>query len=134
MTESHNHAKENNERIGNHVLVKQEKVNKSLTPFKHNPLKITAKKESMSTAEVHDHAITINSSDFKKIIEECSRAYKKETPIDEEVKSSPVTDDTKEDRPEVPINSKPSETPVLIHRSSSHVRQAPKYLSDYVIK
>lgn len=136
MTDSRNHATENKLKIGDNVLVKQDKVKKFSTPFVHTPLKITAKKGSMITARGPDRAVTRNSSHFKKITEECSRAYRKEIPVEFEIESSQVTSHTNEDILEVPINSKqkPSETPVLTQRSSSRVRQVPKYLNDYVVK
>ena len=55
-------------KIGDRVLVKQEKKDKLTTPYIPKPLQIKNKKGSMIiVSDIHDQEITRNSSHFKKI-------------------------------------------------------------------
>ena len=54
-------------KVGDIVLMKQEKKNKLSTPFNPEPMTIKNKKGSMITAAAENKEITRNSSFFKKI-------------------------------------------------------------------
>ena len=60
-------AKPSDLKIGDTVLVKQDKQNKLSTPFNPEPYKITARNGTMITAKKDGHTITRNSSFFKQV-------------------------------------------------------------------
>ena len=62
-----NHAKKIEFRVGDYVLVKQDKQSKLSTPFSKSTYKITAIKGSMITATGSDRTITRNVSMFKRV-------------------------------------------------------------------
>ncbi|KAK3720291.1 hypothetical protein QZH41_007748 [Actinostola sp. cb2023] len=63
----HNHARASDLKVGDKVLVKQQKKNKLSTPFKPEPLEVKEKKGSMITAHNAEYTVTRNTSFFKKI-------------------------------------------------------------------
>ena len=62
-----NHAKNTDLNVGDKVLIKQQKLNKTSTPFKPEPFETTDKKGSMITAQTAEHTVTRNPSFFKKL-------------------------------------------------------------------
>lgn len=107
------HSKPSSLKIGDTVLVKQEKRNKSTTPFNPEPFKIIHKKGSMVTAHKNGKDITRNSSFFKKVNERLS---------DEEA------DEILETSTDIKFESQ------LEPRRSARIRKQPKYLKDFVMK
>jgi hypothetical protein len=98
-------------KVGDSVLVKQEKKNKLTTPFNPTPLKVKEKKGSMITAtDGQNKMITSNSSHFKKVGESIMN---------------------KEEIEEI-LDGNNSDTPDTTLRRSSRGRKPPKYLDDYV--
>jgi hypothetical protein len=98
-------------KVGDSVLVKQEKKDKLTTPFNPTPLKIKEEKGSMITAtDGQNKIITRNSSHFKKVGE--SIMNEKEI---EEI-----------------LDGNNSDTPDTTLRRLSGERRPPKYLDDYV--
>jgi hypothetical protein len=98
-------------KVGDSVLVKQEKKDKLTTPFIPTLLKIKEKKGSMQTsADGQNKMITRYSSHFKKVGE----SIMNEENIDE------ISDGNNSDTPDTTL------------RRSSRERRPPKYLDDYV--
>ena len=64
------HARPSNIKVGDQVLVKQQKHNKLSTNFSPQPYTVTAIKGSKVVAENKDHRITRNSSFFRKFHKE----------------------------------------------------------------
>ncbi|KAL3864805.1 hypothetical protein ACJMK2_006458 [Sinanodonta woodiana] len=113
-------AKKSNFKVGDSVLVKQEKRDKLSTPFDPKPYEVINKKGSMITARREDHQITRNSSFFKTV---------KNSP------HIPPSDDQTYDT----INLKKDgdrcdtyPTSDLALRRSSRIRKPPDYLKNYV--
>ena len=98
-------------KVGDSVLVKQEKKNKLSTPFNPEPITIKNKKGNMITAAAENKEITCNSSFFKKI-------------------GKPVLCDDEID--EILESGKSNETPNTQPRRSSRKRNTPGYLKDCV--
>ena len=97
-------------KVGDSVLVKQEKKDKLTTPFNPQPLKIKEKKGSMITAtDGQNKIITRNSSHFKKVGESIMN--------EEEIEEI--------------LDGNNSDTPDTTLRRSSRERRPPKYLDDY---
>ena len=59
------HARQRNINIGDTVLMKQKRTNKSAPPYSHKPCVVAARKGTMITAERPGHKITRNASFFK---------------------------------------------------------------------
>jgi hypothetical protein len=98
-------------KVGDSVLVKQEKKDKLTPPFNPTPLKIKEKKGSMITAaDGQNKMITRNSSHFKKVGES----------IMNEEESEEILDGNNSDTPDITLRRSPRE------------RRPPKYLDDYV--
>jgi hypothetical protein len=98
-------------KVGDSVLVKQEKKDKLTTPFNPKPLKIKEKKGSMITArDGQNKMITRNSSHFKKVGESIMN--------EEEIEEI--------------LDGNNSDTPDTTLRRSSRKRRPPKYFDDYV--
>ncbi|XP_033731261.1 uncharacterized protein K02A2.6-like [Pecten maximus] len=66
--DSTRHATESKLKVGDTVLVKQNKHDKLTIPFDPKPYRINSKKGSMVKAERNNHQITRNSSFFKRVI------------------------------------------------------------------
>ena len=98
-------------KVGDSVLVKQEKKDKLTPPFNPSPLKIKQKKGNMITAaDKQNKMITRNSSHFKKVGESIMNEEENEEILD----------------------GKNSDTPDITLRRSPRERRPPKYLDDYV--
>jgi hypothetical protein len=98
-------------KVGDSVLVKQEKKDKLTTPFNPKPLNIKEKKGSMITArDGQNKMITRNSSLFKKVGESIMN--------EEEIEEI--------------LDGNNSDTPDTTLRRSSRKRRPPKYFDDYV--
>ena len=98
-------------KVGDSVLVKQEKKDKLTPPFNPTPLKIKEKNGSMITAaDGQNKMITRNSSHFKKVGES----------IMNEEESEEILDGNNSDTPDITLRRSPRE------------RRPPKYLDDYV--
>ncbi|CAC5382067.1 unnamed protein product [Mytilus coruscus] len=91
-------------KIGDTVLVKQEKQNKLSTPYNSNPYKIVERKGTMLTAKRDDgHTITRNSLFYK------------------QVKIPPTI-----------VNCEKEQEPSTQLRTSGRINKAPVYLKDYM--
>ena len=98
-------------KVGDSVLIKQEKKDKLTTPFNPTLLKIKEKKGSMITAtDGQNKIISRNSSHFKKVGEFIMN--------EEEIEEI--------------LDSNNSDTVDTTLRRSSRERRPPKYLDDYV--
>ena len=98
-------------KVGDHVLVKQEKKDKLTPPFNPTPLKIKETKGSIITAtDGQNKIITRYSSHFKKVGESIMN--------EEEIEE--ISDGNNSDTPDTTL------------RRSSRERRPPKYLDDYV--
>ena len=106
-----NNAKPSQLKVGDTVLVKQEKKDKLTTPFNPKPMKIVETKGTMITAKSCDEEkqITRNSSHFKQVKDR-------------------LTDDEIEEI----LDSKLNKEPETELRRSARVRIRPSYLKDYV--
>jgi len=111
--DTHRHAKKSSLRIGDSVLVKQEKKDKLTTPFDPKPFTIKEQKGTMVTAERDDKIITRNSSHFKMI------PCKQPQPQREE-NDNKLDDDNDNDQNKLPL------------RRSSRGKLPPNYLKDYI--
>lgn len=108
--EERHYVKPSNFKIGESVLVKQEKKDKLTTPFNPTPLTVKTKKGTMITASDGHKEITRNASHFKKV------TPLSDTEIDEILDSQNNEDPTTSFEP----------------RRSGRIRNRPKYLNDYV--
>ena len=98
-------------KVGDSVLVKQEKNNKLSTPFNPEPMTIKNKKGNTITAAAENKEITRNLSFFKMI-------------------GKPVLCDDEID--DILESGKSNETPNTQPRRSSRKRKTPGYLNDFV--
>lgn len=110
-------ARDSNLKVGDRVLVQQEKRNKLSTPFDPRPYEVIDKKGSMITAQREDKKITRNSSKFKTVL------------------NPPDLPGTTDQEIDIQPASLPEENPTEPEpRKSGRIRKPPEYLKDYVCK
>ena len=121
LADQRNHAAESKFRIGDKVLVKQEKTDKTSPPFCPEPYRVAAKNGTMITADNGAHRITRNSSFFKAIPDQCGslQKYNKDAPTDT-----------------CGVNQGSSDVDCALPapQRSARVSQPPRHLSDFVCK
>ena len=131
--DSINNAKKSDLKIGDTVLVRQQKQDKLSSYFDPVPYKITQKKGTMVTAKRGDRTITRNTSFFKK------------------VNSAPIADNYQDDQSEDEDDFQPERlpqqqpmqqqtrhvTPAIDNQQTVHrpqrQRQLPRRLNDFII-
>ena len=76
------HAKDSNIKVGDHVLVKQDRENKLTSRFNDKPYIVIYRNKSRVTAQCNNHKVTRNVSHFKQIPKPTSPQPDDDTDID----------------------------------------------------
>lgn len=127
LVNEQNHAKPSNLKLGDTVLVKQDKRDSFDIPFKPTPYEVSDMNGTMITAENDEHKITRNSSCFKNVSPHCGGEMSSDVPGE-------LSSDS-----EMSSHSEISESgsvkhPVVEPRRSGRIKSTPQHLEDFVLK